>query len=289
MGALLALGSALAYGLSDFVGGLVSRRVSFLITALVGQVGGLVSMAVVARAVSGPLPAILALVWGGLSGVGTGVAMVFLFRGMSRGAMSVVVPVSAVGGVVLPVLVDVAVLAEHPAALTWVGIAIALPGLWLVGRGEKRADGSGPGALGDGLIAGVGIAVQYLALARSDLGAGMWPVVAGRFASVLTIAVLAVLLSPVVAGPDSGAVPGGRPGVVVLTGAATSGVLAGLALTCYLLATHSQMATIAVMLSSLYPVVPVLLGIGFLRERLRGGQVAGLVASVAASILIATA
>lgn len=106
MGALLALASALSYGLSDVVGGVLSRRISFVRVALLGQFGGLLFSLLVAPLAAGSPPTVPDLLWGGLSGVGTGTAMVFLFRGMSRGAMSVVVPVSAVGGVALPVLVS---------------------------------------------------------------------------------------------------------------------------------------------------------------------------------------
>ena len=56
--------------------------------------------------------------------------MLFLYRGISRGAMSVVVPVSAVGGVALPVLVSVALLGDRPTVLAWTGIAVAVPALW---------------------------------------------------------------------------------------------------------------------------------------------------------------
>ncbi|MET9517898.1 hypothetical protein [Streptomyces sp. NPDC002994] len=39
------------------------------------------------------------VMWGALSGAGSGLAMQFLNRGLSRGAMSIVIPVSAVTGV----------------------------------------------------------------------------------------------------------------------------------------------------------------------------------------------
>ncbi len=89
MGALLALASAVSYGLSAFLGGVLSRRASFIRVALLGQAGGLVAMALIAPLVSTTVPAVADLAWGGLSGVGTGLAMLFLFRGISRGAMSI--------------------------------------------------------------------------------------------------------------------------------------------------------------------------------------------------------
>jgi len=176
VGALLALVSALSYGLSDFVGGLLSRRASFVRISLFGQLGGLLSMLLAAPLVSRTVPPVADLAWGGLSGVGTGVGMMFLFRGISRGAMSVVVPVSAVGGVVLPVLVGTALLRDRPAPLAWLGIAIAVPALWSVSRARASPAAPAGGALTDGLVSSVGIAVQYLALAQGRrLGSGRLP------------------------------------------------------------------------------------------------------------------
>lgn len=283
MGVLLALASALSYGLSDFLGGLLSRRASFVRVALLGQLGGLVLTVLAAPLVSRTLPAAPDLAWGTLSGVGTGIAMVFLFRGMSRGAMSVVVPVSAVGGVVLPVLVGTALLGERPAPLTWTGIALAVPALWLVSGGAARARRPARTAVTDGLVASVGIALQYLALAQAAPGSGVWPVAAGRLSAVITVTVLATSLAPK---PASDA-PARRAHLGL--GATCAGALAALALVCYLFATRTQVVAVAVVLSSLYPVVPVLLGVTALRERLRRRQILGLAGALAASVLIATA
>lgn len=263
MGVLLALASALAYGIADYAGGLLSRRVHFGTVAFLGQVGGLVFALAVAPFVPAHV-GLGGLAWGALSGVGTGVGMLFLYRGISRGAMSVVVPVSAVGGVALPVLVGVALLGDRPSVLAWAGIAVAVPALWLVAhtRGPAKPDG-----LTDALFAGAGIAVQYLALAQAE--AGLWAVVAGRVAAALVVL-------PAVRRPVTAWVP-----------AAACGALAALALTCYLLATWHQLLTVAVVLSSLYPAVPVLLAITLLRERVSRWQVCGLVCAGTAIGLLA--
>jgi len=75
----------------------------------------------------------------------------------------------------------------------------------------------------------------------------------------------------------------------MMTGVLVVGVLAGLALAAYLFATRTELVAIAVVLSSLYPVIPVLLGITVLRERLNWRQCAGLIGALAATVLIATA
>lgn len=276
MGALLALASALSYGLSDFLGGILSRRSGFARVALLGQVGGLVAAAVAAPLVSAGEPRLTDLAWGALSGVGTGIGMTFLFRGMGRGALSVVVPVSAVGGVALPVLVSITVFGERPAPMTWAGIVLALPALWLVAGGTSGTRR----ALGDGMIAGFGIAVQYLALAQASPSSGIWPVAAGRVTAVAVVALVALRLTPR-SDRTTGAARHDLGGLL-------AGALAALALVCYLFATRTQFLAVAVVLSSLYPIVPVLLGITVLRERLRWTQTIGLACALAASVLIAT-
>jgi drug/metabolite transporter (DMT)-like permease len=283
MGAVLALASALSYGLSDFFGGVLSRRAPFVRVALLGQVGGLVVTLLAAPWVSTGSPQTADLLWGALSGLGTGSAMTFLFRGMSRGSMSVVVPVSAVGGVALPVVVSTLLLGEHPPALAWVGIALALPALWLVSGGALTAGQPASTSLTDGLMAGTGIALQYLALAQATPRSGVWPIATGRLSAVLVVATLALTLLPKPTLPQSD-----RPARLRLP-AMAAGALAALALVCYLFATRTQFLAVAVVLSSLYPIVPVLLGLAVLRERLHYRQILGLTASLAASVLVAAA
>ena len=279
MGPLLALTSALFYGISDFTGGLLSRRAHFVVVAAVGQVGGLLFAVVAATAVgSSGVPAPVDLAWGALSGVGTGVGMLFLFRGLSHGAMSVVVPISAVCGIALPVLIGVAALGERPSTLSWLGIVISVPALWLVADTGTRAGPALPAAALDGVIAGIGIAVQYISLAQAGSGAGLWPVAAGRVAAILTIV---PLLSTVGRAHM-------RRSLHTVPAAAVTGAAAALALIAYLLATREQLAVVAVVLSSLYPVVPVVLGVTVLRERLIPKQSVGLLAAASAVALLAT-
>ncbi|KAF4410923.1 MULTISPECIES: EamA family transporter [Streptomyces] len=263
MGALLALASAVFYGIADYAGGLLSRRAGFAVVALTGQLGGLVLTASAAPFVPAPGLDAADAAWGALSGVGTGAGMLFLYRGLSRGAMSVVVPVSAVGGVALPVVAGVVLLGDRPSAVAWPGILVAVPALWLVSR-PRTGTGSVAG-VPDALVAGAGIALQYLALAQAGPESGIWPVVAGRLAAVITVLPLV---------RSSG--ERHRPPRGILLPAAATGAVAALALVCYLLAAGRELLTVAVVLSSLYPVVPVLLGVTRLRERLTGLQTAGL-------------
>jgi drug/metabolite transporter (DMT)-like permease len=270
MGPLLALASAVCYGIVDFSGGILSRRASFTTVTFLGQLGGLAlalaaALLVPARAVH---PA--DLLWGALSGLGSGTAMHFLNRGLSRGAMTVVVPLSAVTGVALSVLCGVLLLGDRPDPPAWVGIALAVPALWFVAGGRA---GAARGA-GDGLLASAGVAVQYVALGLAGPAAGLWPVAAGRTAAVL-------LLLPTALRHRSPTLPPRLAVQALLVGAG-----AALGLILYLLAAQRQLLAAAVVLASLYPAVPVVLGLVLLHERITARQGAGLLGAAAATVLL---
>ncbi|MCQ4205578.1 EamA family transporter [Streptomyces longispororuber] len=282
MAALLALASAVCYGVVDFAGGILSRRLPFLTVTVLGQFGGLLCAVIAAFLIPAPSVDPADLSWGALSGIGSGLAMLWLNRGLSRGAMSVVVPISAVTSVALSVLAGVLVLGDRPSPLAWVGIAVAAPALWLVSGGRSAAPrrtgrsaptGAGSGAR-DGLLASVAVAVQYLALAQAGTSSGVWPVAAGRAAAV-------VVLLPVAG--RSLRVPSPVRGAQALA----IGAGAALGLVLYLLAAQRQMLAVVVVLASLYPVLPVVLGIRLLHERVDRRRAAGLVGTLAATVLLA--
>lgn len=271
LGPALALASALTYGVVDLAGGLLSRRVHYAVVALVGQIGALMVAVAMGLAYGAPRPHAPDLWWGGLSGAGSAVTMLFLNRGVSRGAVSVVVPISAVTGVALSVVCGVVVLGDRPSLAAWIGIILVMPALWWVSGGTGRSMSP---AVVDGLIASGGVAVQYLALAQATEGSGLWPVATGRAAAV------ALLVLPVMR-MEVGRTPRADHFRAAVIG---SGAAVGLAL--YLLATQQQLLTVAVVLASLYPALPVLFGLTLLRESATRGQVIGLVTAGAAVALL---
>ncbi|MEV2212246.1 EamA family transporter [Streptomyces sp. NPDC050997] len=275
MGPLLALASAVTYGIVDFGGGLLSRRVHFAAVTFLGQLGGLVLACVAALLLPADSVRSVDLLWGALSGVGSASAMHFLNRGLSHGAMSVVVPVSAVTGVALSVLCGV-LLGDRPEFLAWVGIAVTVPALWLVSGGmDSGAVGSVGSGAADGLLASVGVGVQYIALAQAGASSGLWPVAAGRVAAVL------VLLPG--AARHAGRL---RMTPASLVQALLVGAGAALGLVLYLLAAQRQMLAVAVVLASLYPALPVVLGLALLHEKITPRQTAGLLGAAAATVLL---
>ncbi|EFL22296.1 putative integral membrane protein DUF6 [Streptomyces himastatinicus ATCC 53653] len=278
MGELLALTSALCFGTTHFLSGLVARRHHGVTVAACAQTGGTaVSLVPVLLTHAAPAPP-SALAWGALSGVGTGVGVACLYWAMNTGPMSVVVPVSDITAVGVPVAAGIALLGDRPTPTALTGIALALPALWLISRDGTGHTGGDhhTASLVTALVAGLGLAVQFFALARVPADAGWWPVVVSR---VLSVAVILALLPAVGASVR-------LPGRAAAT-AAAAGALGTLATVLYLLATREQLLSIAVVLSALYPAVPVLLALTVLRERITRPQAAGLLGAGAALALIA--
>lgn len=261
MGVVLALAAALGYGLSDFVGGLASRRTSPWPVAFVGAVASFAGAVALALALRGD-PALPDLLWGALAGVGSGAGGAFLYRGFASGRMGVVAPVSAVGAAVLPVAVGLAT-GERPSALVWVGILAAVPGIWLVSSepgGAARAQG-----VTDGVLAGLGFGLLFAATGQVPDGAGYWPLAVTQGIAVLAVAVTAALLGARWV-PDH---PTQAWGLV-------AGLLATAAVLSFLLATQTGLLAVAAVLTALYPAFTILLAATVLREHVHRAQGLGL-------------
>ena len=99
---LLALSSSLVWGVSDYVGGSITKRAPAQVVVLWSQsIGFLVAIAG-ASIIGGRLDLVSA-VWGAAAGIGGGVALVSFYQGLATGRMAVVAPVASLVGASLPV------------------------------------------------------------------------------------------------------------------------------------------------------------------------------------------
>jgi len=260
----LALASALAYGAADFIGGVGARRHSPWQIAFVGQgAGGLVML--VAGLLLPGTPTAPDFAWALLAGIGSAIGGIALYRGLARGRMGLVAPISGIGAAVIPLLAGVA-FGERPGWLVWIGIVAALPGIWLVSRGSD-ADASTDARAGlvDGVVAGAGFGVLFIALAQISDDAGLLPLAANQFVgAVATMAAAAALGQAWHPAPD------------VLGWGTASGVLGAAGTLSFMLASGAAGLAIASVLTSLYPAITVLLAAAVLRERVSLGQRAGI-------------
>jgi drug/metabolite transporter (DMT)-like permease len=280
---VLGLAAALSYGLSDFVAGLLSRRIHYAQVALVGNVVALIvtSLAFLLTIGGGPTPE--ALSWGAASGIGAALGSLLLYRGLARGRMGVVAPISAVTAAAIPVVIGVA-LGDRPSAAAWSGVLIAIAAIWLVSTSAGQPPGEEPGrrtsgaGVVDGVLAGVAFAALFVALKLAGNDSGLWPVVAGQTSSLLVLTI-------VLFGSDARRTSTGldRPD---LARAASVGIFGGAAVVLYFLSSQAGLLSIVAVLTSLYPAVPVLLATIVLRESISGRQFVGLVLAATSVLLI---
>jgi uncharacterized membrane protein len=222
MAILLGLASAIAFGVSDYLAGVLSRRLHFTLVGLISQVSATALAWASLPWTGGPRPATAALAWGALSGIGGGVGSLALYRGLGRGKMSVVGPLSSVGAAALPALAGIA-LGDRPSPLAIGGVLLALPAIWLVASSSGRPGGeraAGPSGVGDGLLAGAGFGLLFIGLARAGDDAGLWPVATGQ----LTALVLLTVVVGVRLATTRPALPGGPRALLppLLVGASAS-------------------------------------------------------------------
>lgn len=273
MAVLLALAAAVAYGLSDFVGGVASRRTSAWPVAFVNSAAALAGALVLAVVTAGE-PSREDLLWGALAGIGSGAGGAFLYRGLAAGRMGVVAPISAVGAALLPVCVAV-VTGERPSVLVWLGILAAVPGIWLVSREPGEAGDLAAGIV-DGVLAGLGFGLLFAATGQVPESAGFAPLALSQAVAVVAVVVTATAL-------------GGSwvPREPSHAWGAAAGLLATAAVVLFLLATQGGLLTVASVLTSLYPAVTIALAAAVLRERVHLVQGAGLVLCGVAVALVA--
>jgi uncharacterized membrane protein len=274
MGIVLGLAAALLYGGADFAGGLLSRRVPSLSVAVIGSIAS-AAIAWLALGVTGTAPTAGSVAWGSIAGLGGGVGTIALYRGLARGQMSVVGPVSAVGSAVLPVVVGIG-LGERPSLIAAAGLVVALPAIGLVSAGGSGPAGALRTSLIDGLYAGVSFGVMFVGLAQAGDQAGLWPVASEQTVSLVVLAILA-LRSRAIIGLRVRAL--GLPIVI--------GVASMAATLCYFAASQSGLLATVAVVTSLYPGVTVALARVVLHERFSAPQRTGLGMCAIAIVAIA--
>jgi drug/metabolite transporter (DMT)-like permease len=316
---ILALAAAVLYGTADFLGGVASRRarvfavlaitvpagtVVVVVVAWLGQVmrlGGLLG--------HGDLGAFIsaggwgAVGWAAASGVCGASGLIAFYAGFATAPISVVAPVAALVSTVLPVGVAIAD-GERPGASMVAGGLICLVAIILVSapsarhgqdrrgtepdrRGAESDQRDHPGesrhaaavrlrAFGYGVAAGAGFGLFFLFLKNAGQSGVLWPVAISRTAGTLVAFAIALATRT-------------RPwqldrAVIVI--ALISGAVDAAANVCYVLATRVGLFGLAVVVTSLYPGMTVLLARLLLGERMRWLQRAGLLMAAVGVVLL---
>ena len=261
------------WGVSDFTGGIGARRANpFLFTTAVNSFGMLlmVALAVLAHAA---FPGTKSIFWASLAGALGGSSLAFFYQALATGKMGLTAPVAAVLGAGIPTIVT-AFTNGFPGQRHLIGLVLAVAGVWLISRVE---DESGrPEGIGLAVISGCGFAGYYLCVHQAGEASALWLTVFSRAGSLVVTAVVLLL------GPGLRAMP--RP---LLAMALLAGALDSIGSAFFVRAQQVGRLDAAVVLSSLYPAITVLMARLFLHEHFSRARTVGMLAALAAVPMIA--
>jgi drug/metabolite transporter (DMT)-like permease len=283
----LALATSLLWGLADFGGGLLARRIPALTVVVVSQALAAVVLGVVVLATGAWEEAGGRLWYAVAAGLIGPVALLCFYRALALGPMGVVSPLV---GTAVAVPVGVAlVMGERPGTVQYAGILVACAGVVLAGGPQARGAAQVQRrTMVYTLVAAFGFGAVLALIAESATS------LTGLFLALFVQRVCNVLAGGVAlcaaARRGSPVLPEGGRDVVVasLPSLAFVGLADVVANGTYALAARIGPVTVAAVLASLYPVVTALAALGVLRERLRAVQAAGAGLAVAGTLLLAS-
>lgn len=279
---LLAVGTAGAYGIADFFGGLASRGTSAPRVLLVAHASSIVVLAVAVGLLPASRLAPGDALWAGGGAVLGILGLTLLYRGLAGGPMAIVSSVSAVMSAVVPLVMGLAT-GEQLHALAWTGVVLGLAATVLVSVGpasthESHTDPR-PLTVLLAVLAGSGIGTYMAAIAQCSDGAGLRPLLVSR--TVTTLLLLAASVALVRSLRPSALLPR-RPGI-----AALAGMLDSLGTSLFLVAAMVGPLGVVAVIAAQYPAFTVLLARVRLGERLAPHQLVGLGAALTAVALLA--
>lgn len=285
---LLALSAAVSWGTGDYLGGIASRRFALLWVLLASAFGGLL-LSGTATVISGDeAPTQEHFVLASLAGVAGFVALAAFYQALAIGTMSIVAPITATGSAI-PVLWGVIGRGESLTLFAVIAIVIAVTGVILASREQDEAETSGVDdathhrSILLAIVAAIGFGTIFALIAEAGEESIYWPAATLKLTTLGLVAV--ILLAAGARRATWGARPRGRQWLFPIV-IGFFDVSANITF-----AASAQQGKLAItsVVSSLYPVITVLLAFVFLHERLAVSQRVGVVMALVGVVMLAAA
>ncbi|MBZ5704765.1 MAG: DMT family transporter [Acidobacteriia bacterium] len=265
--------AVLCWGTSDFLGGYASKRSDAFLVTMLAHASGFGLMTTLALSKRAPLPSRPSEVWALAAGALGGTGLALFYRALASGRMGLTAPVAAVLGAAIPTLFGMFV-EGAPGVVPFAGFLLAGLGIWLISRPEGAV--GHPEGLGLAVLAGLGFAGFFICIHRTGDSSALWSAAHSRFASL--VMVTAIVLA--------------RRGAPKLQSrAATLGLIAGCldstGTLLFIRADQTGRLDAAVVLTSLYPAITVLLARWVLKEHFTRWKAVGILAALLAVPMIA--
>jgi len=283
---IIGFATALVYGFADFFGAIASQRLrSVLVTGLAGWAGLLLLLAAVTIGGFHADFSQPAIFWGLLGGIFSTLGLSCLYKALSIGPISIVSPLSALVGGLIPTFIGVAFLGEKFGLVSWLAIVLILVAVVLVASSPQTETSKLklPGIL-YGLGAGTGIGGVLVCLHMAPASAGLAPVILMRVENGVLLGGFALLLLAI--GKAKRAEFRGLSARTWMAIFAT-GLLDAFANVLFVVGSRLGSLTVISVLTVLYPAGTILLARIVLKEKLALRQSLGIVLALGASMLLA--
>jgi drug/metabolite transporter (DMT)-like permease len=267
------IASAATWGAADFIGGLASKRTSPYRVLFLGELAGVIPFLLFALFTREAIPLPADLLWGGLASLLGLTGLVFLYRALAGGQMTIAAPVSALFSALIPVIFTIFT-AGLPSLTTLIGFGLAFLAVWLISQSNGMNLRFSISELHLPLISGLFFGLYFIAIHQATLHAFFWPLVSARSTGILALGLIALLTR------QPAMPPRGLWGIVILNGILD---IAGNGF--YVLAARTGRLDVAAVLGALYPASTVLLAWMLLKERLSVIQIVGMLFAFTAIIL----
>lgn len=265
------------WGGADFAGGIGSRRANAFVLTAFSHVCAFALMFAIALSAHGEFPSRTSILWALTAGAIGGFSLAIFYRALSLGQMGLTAPIAALLGAAIPTLADIA-MEGAPSRWTVCGFALAIFAIWLITRPEESAENGSPrrpAGTGMAALAGVGFAGFFLCIHQAH-GSPIWVATISRVGSFTSTAVAVAVTRAPLALDRPRAALGMLAGVLDIT-----------ASTLFVFASQHGRLDEAVVITSLYPAMTVLLARFILKEHFSRWRLVGLLAALAAVPMIA--
>jgi drug/metabolite transporter (DMT)-like permease len=272
----LALASSLTWGVADFSGGMLTRRMPLAAVTVFSQAAGfvlLLGLLALSRGVDWHSAWI-----GALGGLGGGAGLACFYAALARGTMSIVSPVTACSAIV-PVGLAIGA-GERPSTLALCGSGVAFCGAVLASFEERASSERGRSdaiVLAVAAALAIGVFIYFLGRGSHD-GSALSTLVGARVGS------LTLLTTWAIASDSSLRTSARLAPVVALVGLADVSANA-----LFALASQHGLISVVSVLGSLFPVVTVVLAHLVLRERISVVQRLGVAVALVGVAVVAAA
>ena len=189
----ISLASAASWGVSDFLGGLQSRRLSVLAVLAVSQPAGLLLIALLVVLFGADPVSAEKLAIAFFAGAAALAGLGAFYAAMAMGTVSVVAPIASLG-VIVPVTFGLAQ-GEEPGAVQLAGLVVAVAGVVILSY-EEHPEHSGVArrSIVLAILAGLGFGVFFTGIDAASPDRPGWAIFAVRVGGVSAVA-LALLVS----------------------------------------------------------------------------------------------